>query len=73
MSQALQSIEREAQSQRFSNGVKGLVLCGGEGARLRPLTYYFQKSMIPIGSKGAGRERDIIMSEASTKPSGVFG
>jgi len=33
------------------NGVKGLVLCGGEGARLRPLTYYFQKSMIPIGSK----------------------
>ena len=33
------------------NGVKGLVLCGSEGARLRPLTYYFQKSMIPIGSK----------------------
>ena len=33
------------------NGVKGLVLCGGEGARLRPLTYYFQKSMIPIGAE----------------------
>jgi len=33
------------------NSVKGLILCGGEGARLRPLTYYFQKSMIPIGSK----------------------
>jgi len=33
------------------NGVKGLILCGGEGARLRPLTYYFQKSIIPIGSK----------------------
>jgi len=35
----------------YPNGVKGLILCGGEGARLRPLTYYFQKSMIPIGSK----------------------
>ena len=34
-----------------ANRVKGLVLCGGEGARLRPLTHYFQKSMIPIGSK----------------------
>ena len=31
--------------------VKGLVLCGGEGVRLRPLTYYFQKGMIPIGTK----------------------
>jgi len=31
--------------------VKGLVLCGGPGKRLRPLTYYFQKAMIPIGSK----------------------
>jgi len=29
--------------------VKGVVLCGGEGKRLRPLTYYFQKTMIPIG------------------------
>ncbi len=29
--------------------LKGVVLCGGEGARLRPLTYYFQKVMIPIG------------------------
>lgn len=29
----------------------GVVLCGGEGKRLRPLTYYFQKSMIPIGTK----------------------
>lgn len=27
------------------------VLCGGPGSRLRPLTYYFQKSMIPIGSR----------------------
>ena len=27
------------------------VLCGGVGSRLRPLTYYFQKAMIPIGSK----------------------
>jgi mannose-1-phosphate guanylyltransferase len=31
--------------------VKGLVLCGGTGTRLRPITYYFQKTMIPIGSK----------------------
>lgn len=34
-----------------AHGVKGAVLCGGAGARLRPLTYYFQKTMIPIGSK----------------------
>lgn len=32
-------------------GVKGVVLCGGRGKRLRPLTYYFQKTMIPIGSR----------------------
>jgi mannose-1-phosphate guanylyltransferase len=31
--------------------VKGVVLAGGEGKRLRPLTYYFQKCMIPIGNK----------------------
>jgi mannose-1-phosphate guanylyltransferase len=31
--------------------VKGLVLCGGTGVRLRPITYYFQKTMIPIGVK----------------------
>lgn len=29
--------------------VKPVVLCGGEGSRLRPLTYYFQKTMIPVG------------------------
>jgi len=29
--------------------MKPVVLCGGEGSRLRPLTYYFQKTMIPIG------------------------
>lgn len=28
----------------------GVILAGGEGVRLRPLTYYFQKCMIPIGS-----------------------
>jgi len=27
------------------------VLCGGRGERLRPLTDYFQKTMIPIGEK----------------------
>ena len=29
--------------------VKGVVLCGGKGTRLRPLTYYVQKTMVPIG------------------------
>jgi len=31
--------------------VKGLILCGGPGKRLRPITYYFQKAMVPVGSK----------------------
>jgi mannose-1-phosphate guanylyltransferase len=31
--------------------VKALVFCGGPGVRLRPITYYFQKTMLPIGSK----------------------
>lgn len=33
------------------NRIKGIVLCGGTGVRLRPITYYFQKTMIPIGVK----------------------
>lgn len=32
------------------DGLKGFILCGGQGSRLRPLTYYFQKVMIPIGT-----------------------
>jgi mannose-1-phosphate guanylyltransferase len=31
--------------------VKGLVFCGGQGTRLRPITYYFQKTMVPVGLK----------------------
>ena len=32
-------------------GVRGVVLAGGEGKRLRPLSYYFQKCMIPVGKR----------------------
>ena len=31
--------------------VKAAILCGGEGTRLRPLSFYFQKTMIPVGSR----------------------
>jgi mannose-1-phosphate guanylyltransferase len=31
--------------------IKGIILCGGKGTRLRPLTYYIQKTMVPIGVK----------------------
>jgi len=31
--------------------VKSLILCGGQGTRLRPITYYFQKTMMPVGLK----------------------
>jgi len=31
--------------------LKGIVFCGGKGVRLRPLSYYIQKTMIPIGTK----------------------
>lgn len=30
---------------------RGVILAGGEGTRLRPLTYYFQKAMLPIGPR----------------------
>jgi len=29
--------------------LRGVILAGGEGTRFRPLTYYFQKCMIPVG------------------------
>ena len=31
--------------------LKGVVLAGGQGTRFRPLTYYFQKCMIPVGEE----------------------
>ena len=31
--------------------IKGIVLCGGKGTRLRPLTHYIQKTMVPLGLK----------------------
>lgn len=31
--------------------VKGIIMAGGQGKRFRPLTYYFQKCMIPVGFK----------------------
>ncbi len=38
---------------RARNGyvMRAAVLCGGEGSRLKPLTNYFQKTMIPIGPR----------------------
>jgi len=33
------------------DAVKGIVLCGGKGTRLRPLTNYIQKTMVPVGLK----------------------
>ncbi len=41
--------------------VKAAVLCGGRGERLRPLTDYFQKVMIPIGAKRRPLLEYIIM------------
>jgi mannose-1-phosphate guanylyltransferase len=35
---------------RLNKG-KGIVLCGGKGTRLRPLTHYIQKTMVPVGVK----------------------
>ncbi|MFP3951230.1 MAG: NDP-sugar synthase [Candidatus Bathyarchaeia archaeon] len=31
--------------------IKGVIMAGGEGKRFRPLTYYFQKCMIPVGER----------------------
>jgi len=32
------------------HNLHGIILSGGEGKRFRPITYYFQKCMIPVGS-----------------------
>ncbi len=31
-------------------GLKGVILCGGEGRRFRPLSFYIQKVMVSVGS-----------------------
>ncbi|MDJ0274224.1 MAG: nucleotidyltransferase family protein [Aigarchaeota archaeon] len=31
--------------------MRAVILAGGEGKRLRPLTYYFQKCMVPVGKR----------------------
>lgn len=35
----------------MASGAEAAILCGGRGERLRPLTDYFQKVMIPVGPK----------------------
>jgi mannose-1-phosphate guanylyltransferase len=35
----------------MKQGTRAAILCGGRGERLKPLTDYFQKVMIPIGPK----------------------
>ena len=35
----------------MGKGTQAAILCGGRGERLKPLTDYFQKVMIPIGPK----------------------
>ena len=37
-------------SSKSNDRAVGVILAGGKGKRLRPLTYYFQKCMIPVGS-----------------------
>jgi len=34
---------------RVDETIKGVILCSGLGSRLRPLSYYIPKSMVPIG------------------------
>lgn len=34
-----------------ARSLKGVILAGGQGTRFRPLTYYFQKCMIPVGDE----------------------
>jgi len=38
-------------AESMKEGIAAAVLCGGRGERLRPLTDYFQKTMIPLGEK----------------------
>ena len=34
----------------MSENIVGVLFCGGKGTRMRPLTYYIQKVMMPIGN-----------------------
>jgi mannose-1-phosphate guanylyltransferase len=36
---------------KLKTETRGIILAGGEGKRLRPLSYYFQKCMIPLGNQ----------------------
>lgn len=50
----------------------GVILAGGEGIRLRPLTYYFQKCMIPIGPRQKPLLEYIILNMRKARLDEVF-